>query len=54
MQDVDLGFELDPAEHIVTLVNVQLDPEGQSTHSDAEAYEYVPLVQAVFIPPVQA
>jgi hypothetical protein len=54
VQDVDRAVELDPAEQVVTLVKVQLDPAGQSTHSDAEAYEYVPLVQAVFIPPVQA
>ncbi len=49
-QDVDLAKELDPEGHIVTLVNEQLYPEGQSVQVDAAAYEYVPLEQAVFLP----
>ena len=54
VQEVDLGVELDPAEQIVTLVKVQLDPAGQSMQDGEAPYEYVPLLQTVFTPPRQA
>ena len=36
---VDLEAELDPTGHIVTVVDVQREPAGQSVHFEAAVYE---------------
>ena len=54
VQPTDFAVELDPAGQMVTLVDVQLDPEGQSVQAAEAAYEYVPLAQAVLMPSLHA